>query len=912
MTPRRTHRTPEGPAPLERAWSRDVADVLRELDVDPARGLSDAEVARRLALHGPNRMRETARRSGWRILWDQFASWIVLLLAVAAAVGFAFGELVEGGAILVVIVVNALIGFVTESRAVRSVEALRELGQRSTTVRRGGAARVVPAEELVPGDVVVVDAGDVSTADLRVITGSRLRADESALTGESVPVDKDAAPAPADAALAERTSMLFKGTALTDGSGEAVVVGTGMHTELGEISKLVVESDADVTPLEKRLDALGKRLIGLTLVVAVLVAVSVMVTGRGALLAVEIAIALAVATIPEGLPIVATVALARGMGRMAKRDALVDELSAVETLGSTTVLLTDKTGTLTENRMTAVAYAIDGRDVEVEGTGLEPRGRFTSEGREVDPRDVPALAEALRVGALCNHASFDVGADGAPATTGDPTEVALLVAAAKAGLRRGDLLAATPQVDEVAFDPATKRMATAHRDGDACFTAVKGAPEAVLDRCATVRTQGGSAPLDDAARAEWLRRADRMAARGLRVLGLATRRGGRDDDRFADLELLALVGLLDPPRPGAQRAIEDCRAAGIRVVMVTGDHAATGLAIGGAVGLARRGEDALIDARRLPPFAELDEAQRDALLDADVIARADPRQKLDLIDMHQARGAVVAMTGDGVNDAPALKKADIGVAMGMRGTQVAREAADMVLRDDELGTIVAAVSEGRAIFENIRRFVVYLLSCNVSEILVVGVGSLIPGPLPILPLQILFLNMVTDVFPALALGVCEGSPSLMRSPPRDPREPVLTRAHWRSVFGLAAVMAAGVMGAMAVAQHALGLAGSAVTTVSFLTLALAQLWHAFSMRSARSHWLRNEVTRNRWLWAALALCVALLVAGVYVPLAASVLEVTDPGAAGWATAMAFSLLPVIVGNLALERGARRARAAGAE
>jgi Ca2+-transporting ATPase len=883
-------------------WAESPEAVLRSLGTSAERGLDASEVRQRLRRHGPNQLRRIRRRSAWRILWEQFASPIAGLLAVAAGVAFAFQERVEGTAIAAVLLVNAAIGFATERRAVRSMEALRELGRREATVRRDGSIRAVPASELVPGDIVVLDAGDMPSADLRLVSGSRLQADESTLTGESLPVEKDVRPVPADAALVERSCMLFKGTALTRGSGEGVVVATGMATELGRISSLVDEAEPQTTPLEKRLDRLARRLIGLTLGVAALVAVAALASGRGAYLAVEIAIALAVATVPEGLPIVATVALARGMWRMARRNALVEQLAAVETLGSTTVILADKTGTLTENRMTVVELRLADARVELEGTGLETRGRFRIGDETLVVAERPDLLDALRVGVLCNNAALVRSPGGELRALGDPTEVALLVAAAKAGLDGAELRSEWPEVLELAFDPDHQRMATLHRGKGDLLAAVKGAPEALLDGCTHVRTRQGTQPLAEQDRAAWGKLVAEMAAGGERVLALASARVASPEAfDFRDLVLLGLVGFFDPPRERVRPAVEACRAAGIRVVMVTGDHGATAWTVASALGLVDPGSGParFVDGRALPPPQELSEAETRRLLEAAVIARATPRQKLDLIGLHQAGGAVVAMTGDGVNDAPALHKADIGVAMGRRGTQVAREAADMVLRDDELGTIVAAVAEGRAIFANIRKFVVYLMSCNVSEIATVGLGVLAQGPLPILPLQILFLNLVTDVFPALALGVCEGSPGLMREPPRDPREPVLARRHWRSIFGLGGAIALSVLGALGASALWLEKPAREATTVCFLTLALAQLWHVFSMRDAGSGWIGNEITRNPWIWAALALCLGLLALAVHWAPLAGVLSVADPGVTGWALALAFSLVPLIVGQLSL-------------
>jgi Ca2+-transporting ATPase len=877
--------------------------VLETLGTSTERGLPNDEARRRLRLYGPNRLRQAPRRSGWRILWEQFASLIVALLVAAAAVAFAFDETLEGFAIVGVILINAGIGFVTERRAVRSMEALRELGRRESTVRRSGSVLSLPASLLVPGDIVIVDAGDVLTADVRLVSGSRLQVDESTLTGESLPIDKGVDPVSPDTALAERTSMLFKGTAATRGSGEAVVVATGMATELGRISTLVEEAEPETTPLEKRLDRLARRLIGLTLAITALVAGVFVASGRDLYLGVEIAIALAVATIPEGLPIVATVALARGMWRMARRNALVEQLAAVETLGSTTIILTDKTGTLTENRMTAVELRLARGVFRVEGTGLETSGAFRIGEETVAATDVPELLDALRVGVLCNNATLDLGAGGDPCATGDPTEVALLVAGAKAGLDRANLVRQWPEVRELAFDPDSKRMATLHGKEGAPLAAVKGAPETVLECCASVRTREGDRALEDADRASWLKLADEMAASGERVLALATAEiGSPEAFDFQGLVLLGLVGFFDPPRERVRAAVDACQDAGIRVVMVTGDHGATAWTVAGAVGLidTRPGDPvSFVDGRTLPELGTLSESEARTLLEAPVIARATPRQKLDLIGLHQRSGAVVAMTGDGVNDAPALKKADIGIAMGLRGTQVAREAADMVLQDDEIGTIVEAVAQGRAIFANIRKFVVYLMSCNVSEIFAVALGVLAQGPLPLLPLQILFLNLVTDVFPALALGVCEGSPALMREPPRDPREPILARRHWRSIFVLGGVIAISVLAALGLAVLWLEKPAREATTISFLTLAMAQLWHVFTMRNPRSGWVRNEVTRNPWIWGALALCLALLVGAVYGPGIAGILTLADPGIAGWTLALALSLVPFVVGQSTL-------------
>lgn len=871
-----------------------VDEVLSELAVDLERGLSETDVRARLARYGPNRLRRILRRSAWEILRDQFRSVLVALLAVAAALSFGFGSWVEGLAILAVLAINGAIGFATELRAVRSMEALRALGSVRATVRRDGRVRDIEATALVPGDVVVLEGGDVVTADLRVVRASKLQADESTLTGESVAVGKGTEPVAIDAPLVERRNMLFKGTAVTRGAAEGVVVATGMQTELGRISQLVESARDEVTPLEQRLDRLGQRLVWVTLLIAGFVAATGIAAGRDWLLIFETAIALAVATVPEGLPIIATLALARGMHRMARRHALVNRLSAVETLGATSIIFTDKTGTLTENRMTVTELALASGAIRVSGEGLSVTGDFEREGRRVEPREDPLLLRALEIGVLCNDASF--GPDQSP--VGDPLEVALLVAGLKAGLARASLLERSPERREEAFDPAVKMMATVHDDpAGGLRVAVKGAPETVLAACRSVLTAEGERTLDDPARGEWERRNREMARRGLRVLGLATRHtGDLHTNVYEDLVFVGLVGLLDPPRSDVRAAIEDCRRAGIRVVMVTGDQVDTARTIAHAVGLVDDEDAPVVLGRDLATACEGDK-QADARLDARIFARVSPEQKLQLIAHHQRRGAIVAMTGDGVNDAPALEKADIGVAMGRRGTEVARQAAEIVLRDDAFSTIVAAVQQGRVIFANIRTFVVYLLSCNISEILVVGLASMAHAPLPLLPLQILYLNLVTDVFPALALGVSEGEADAMEHPPRPPGERVLEARHWRAIAVHGAWITMAVLGALGIALGPLGLDERQAVTVSFLTLAWAQIAHVFNMRGAGSGVFSNRITRNPYVWGAIILCVALLWVATYLPGLAALLDIVPPDARGWAVIVGMGLVPLVAGQV---------------
>ncbi|MHC4992813.1 MAG: cation-translocating P-type ATPase, partial [Planctomycetota bacterium] len=835
------------PATIDQPWTRPAGDVLETLGVDPACGLADAEALRRRRVHGPNQLRETGRASSWQVLLNQFKSLIVALLVVAVVVSLVFGQWFEAVAIATVLLVNAAIGFATELRAVRSMEALRRLGTATVRVRRGGRVREIPARELVPGDVVELEAGDVVTADLRLVEASKVEANESTLTGESEPVAKGVEPAATDAPLAERSSVLFRGTAVTRGAGTAVVIATGMATELGRIATLAQEATKAATPLEQRLEMLGRRLIWVTLLITAITIAIGIARGKEALLMVETGIALAVAAIPEGLPIVATLALARGMWRMARHRALINRLSAVETLGATSVILTDKTGTLTENQMTVVRIVLADGDVEIGGGGLETSGHLTADGVEVELARRPDLAAALEIGLLCNNASLGLDAEEAVGI-GDPLEVALLVVGAKAELDRAALLARTPERREEAFDPTSRAMATYHARDGGVRVAVKGAPERIVAACRRQLRAAGPAPLGEVDRDSWLRRSAELGDEGMRVVAVAEKTvedvGAAPYD---DLTLVGLVAMLDPPREDVREVLRVCHDAGLRVAMVTGDQAGTAMSIARAVGLAGEGDARVIHGGHLPSVDEMNEADRQQLARELVFARVDPEQKLHLIELHQQAGSVVAMTGDGVNDAPALRKADIGVAMGRRGTQVAREAADMVLQDDSFASIVRAIRQGRVIFANIRRFVVYLLSCNISEVLIVFGASAAGAPLPILPLQILYLNLVTDVFPALALGFGEGDPEVMERPPRNRAEPIMARRHWAAVGLYGVLIGLCVLGAFAIAVKRLGFSDERAVTVSFLALAMAQVWHVFNMRERGSSPLSNDVARSPWV-----------------------------------------------------------------
>jgi P-type Ca2+ transporter type 2C len=868
------------------AWEKVVEDLQSSVE----QGLMAGEATARLARYGPNRLQARRPVGAARLFVRQVTNPVVLLLASAVVVALVFDDRSEAAAIGLVIAINTLIGFVTELRATRSMEALRRLGTLATRVRRDGSVVLLPAEDLVPGDIVLLEGGDAVTADLRLIWASGLSADEAVLTGESVPIDKGTGPVAPDAQIGDRTAMVFKGTVLTRGSGVGVVVATGLQTELGKISALVAQASAEQSPLERQLQRLSGQLIGLVLVLVAVLALVGVAQGRDAVQMIQAAIALAVAAIPEGLPVVATMALARGMWRMARQNALIERLAAVETLGATTVIFTDKTGTLTENRMEVLQ--IQSADGMV--TLSHSDCRFLADGRAITPDEAPWLDDILTAAVLCNNAAL--GADG-QGHSGDPLEQALLVAGAMGGKTPG-LLQAAPKLREIAFDATTKMMATVHDMAGRPVMWVKGAPEAVLAASTGMLRRGARVRLTDADAANWATRTGAMAAQGMRVLAVAKRASGDAEAGYADLTFLGLLGLFDPPRAEVRVALAQCRRAGIRVIMMTGDHTETARSIAEAVGLTD-GEPRVIEGSAVQLSANVDAETAATLRAGDIFARVTPGQKLDLIALHQQAGEIVAMTGDGVNDAPALKQADIGIAMGQRGTQVAREAADMVLRDDAFGSIVSAIREGRAIFRNIQKFVVYLLSCNLSEVLIVGFAILLGLPLPLLPLQILFLNLVTDVFPAFALGVGEGHDGILERPPRDPTKPMVTRRLWMVVALHGLAISGATLASLIIARSGLGLEGADAVTVSFLTLALAQLWHVFNMRDPRSPLILNEVTRNPFVWGALGLSLTIILGVLTVPVTADVLGLAMPGPQAWGLIVGLSLVPMVAGQIGL-------------
>ena len=900
-TPTRNERSPH--ASLTAWHTMSIDNTFERLQADPAQGLTPTEASRRLAQYGPNTLAQAQQRSAWSILITQFRSLIVALLVAATVIAFAMRDYIEGVAILVVIVINAAIGFLTEWKAERALSALQKQAVPIAHVIRDGTASQIPAAELVPGDLVVLAAGARVPADGRIVECVRLQIEESALTGESNAVTKAAdLIAENEAALGDRLNMAFLGTTITEGRGRLLVTDTGARTEVGKIGILIDEATSRATPLEQKLARLSRLLIVIVLILCGIIVLAGWLRGVTDIWhMLEIGVSLAIAAVPEGLPAVATMTLALGMQRMARMRALVRRLPAVETLGSTTVICTDKTGTLTRNEMTACVYVLDQRRIDVTGTGYAAIGKFLDGDNSVDPRTDQQLALALRIGMLCNDAKVE-RTDGHDTVLGDPTEAALIVVAEKAGMSLVSLAPDFPRLSEVPFDSDSKRMITVHRGPQGSAIAfVKGAPAKMMAASSLQMRADEVTPLSADDRRRWEETNEELAHSALRVLGLAYRElpeSYKDADFDQELTFVGLVGMSDPLRDEAKSAIEKCREAGIRTVMITGDQQITAAEIAQQLGL-----DLDLDGRTLKTvhgreLSDLDaEGWKRIVADAAVFARVSPEHKLQIVEALQQQGHVVAMTGDGVNDAPAMKQADIGIAMGIKGTEVAKENADMVITDDNFTSIVGAVEQGRIIYGNILRFLHYLLSCNFSEILTVFMALMIGWPLPLVALQILWLNLITDIFPAFALALEPSAPDVMKRPPRDPQESLLTLRFVGLIVWQGLLLTGVTLFAFAVGMHWHGTEGEGLrqaTTMAFMTLALAQVFHAFNARSQRRSAFTDLLFTNGWLWAATGICLVLQGAAIYLPLLQRVLHTVPPTISDWGVISVCSLMPVAV------------------
>ncbi|HET7754675.1 MAG TPA: cation-translocating P-type ATPase [Anaeromyxobacteraceae bacterium] len=920
-----------------------MAEVLSELRTDGRRGLSAAEAGARLERHGRNELPAAARVPAWRRFLAQFKDVLTILLLVATVVSFVAWWIerdsvlpYEALTILVIVLVNGVLGFVEESRAEHALAALESMSAPSARVFRDGDLRMIPTAELVPGDVLALEEGDTVPADARVLEAIALRAAESALTGESTPVSKDTESLAEDAALGDQTNMIFSGTAIAAGRGRAVVTATGAATELGRIAGSLQRTRDTATPLQKELDRVGK-LLGLAVIaIAVVMSATILLVEHlrslGDLVDVLLlAVSLAVAAVPEGLTAVTTVVLSLGTQRMAKRNVIVRKLSSVETLGSTTTICSDKTGTLTRNEMTVRSVVTASGRVDLTGIGYDPSGEVQQDGRSVDdPALLDEVAKALAAGDLANNAKLVRNSD-RWVVQGDPTEGALVVAARKVGHAAGTLHRRYPRVGEVPFSSERKLMSTAHTDAEDDARAVifvKGAPDVLLSRCSAERVGDGARELTRARRDEILRSVDELAASALRTLGVAYRsvpreevNGDVDEEVEQALVFLGVVGMIDPPRPEAGASVADAKRAGVRPVMITGDHPITAAAIAVELGIAPKGAKAIVGTQIQSMD---DERLRETVREVSVYARVAPEHKLRIVEALHANGEIAAMTGDGVNDAPALKAADIGVAMGITGTDVAKGAADMVLTDDNFASIVAAVEEGRSIFANIQRFLLFLLSSNIGEVLVMFLGVVFAGRIglvpdegsalvvPLLATQILWINLLTDSGPALALGVEPADHDVMLRPPRDPRAGVITSQAWIDIAFIGITMAIGTLAVMdwelpgGLIDGGPGRGIRHAQTMAFTTLVFFQLFNTFNARY-QDRTAFHHLFANHWLWFAVILSAALQVAVVYVPFLQRAFSTVALSAGDWVVCVLVSSSVLWVSELkklALRAGAR--------
>ena len=865
-------------APLWHAMSGE--EVVERVGGHP-RGLSDEEAAARLERHGPNRLPTPYRTPGWRRFLRQFHNMVIYVLLAAAVVTAALAHWVDTGVIVAVVVINALIGHLQEGKAERALDAVRRMLSPMATVLRGGTRETIPAEGLVPGDVVALQPGDKVPADLRLLSVRELAVDESALTGESVPVRKTTDAVDAGAVLGDRQGMAFSGTLVTAGQGTGVVVATGQATEIGRISEMLAGVEELVTPLLAKVASFGRLISAVVVVAAVVLFVFGMaVRGEGPGAMFLVAVGMAVAAIPEGLPAIMTITLAIGVQAMARRNAIIRRLPAVDTLGSVTVICSDKTGTLTRNEMTVTGVATPGGDYEVEGAGYAPEGAFRVAGETVAPDERPDLGRLVEAASMCNDASLTRG-DGEWRLQGDPTEGALASLAMKAGYDARAEEKRRPRTDEIPFASEHRFMATLHHDhAGRGVIYVKGAPEQIMAMCGG---QGAPAEPEALDVERWRERAERFAAEGRRVLAIAARTTDashtslRFDDVGAGLTLLGLVGIVDPPRAEAVRAVAECQRAGIRVKMITGDHPATATAVGAQ--LAIGGGGAVLTGRELEGMDEA--ALVEAARHADVFARVSPEHKLRLVRALQADGHVAAMTGDGVNDAPALKRADVGVAMGRNGTEVAKEASDMVLTDDNFASIAHAVEEGRTVYDNLRKAILFILPTNGAEASVVAFAVLLGMAMPITPVQILWVNLVTAVTLALALAFERAEPDIMRRPPRRPDEPLLTGFFvWRIAF-VSLLLFGATLGLFAW-QRAGGAEVAAARTVAVDALVVFEIVYLFNARLLLPPSLsRAGLFGNRWALVAAAAVLTMQLLYTYLPLTRGLFDTVAIGAAEW-------------------------------
>ncbi|MEN6371104.1 MAG: HAD-IC family P-type ATPase [Armatimonadota bacterium] len=860
--------------------SLEVDDAVYALN-SSRNGLSTDEAKSRLDEYGRNEFREEQAISPYQIILQQIKSPLIYILLVAAVISFAVGHLIDAFVILGVVVINTVIGFIQEFRAEKAMEALRQLSAPTAIVLRDGERKEIPASDVVPGDVIVLAAGDRISADARIIEAANLKTDEASLTGESLPVEKSVHPLPENTPLAEQTNMVFAATSVTYGRCEALVVATATSTVVGQIAENVTSTVHEPTPIQTRLSSVGRTLAIIALTLAVIILISGIIRGINFIEMFLFAIASAVSAIPEGLPAVVTVVLALGLQRMVSRHAVIRVLPAVETLGSATVICSDKTGTLTKNEMTVRAIYTPGQEFTITGEGYEPRGDILINGKTANIDIYNDLRLVLHAAVLCNDARLICSKNDCT-ISGDPTEGALLTSAAKAGIDQNELLNKMPRIAEIPFNSEQAYMATLNDSEDRQYIFVKGATEKLINLCSRIIDNGQNIEFTSDRRESILQINRNYASKALRVLGLAckevpkTKSDVTAEDLREGLVFIGLVGMIDPPRPEAIEAIERCKRAGIRVMMATGDHKITARAIAEQMGILRE-HGAVVDGREIASMSDDELTER--IDSIDVFARVEPDHKLRIVKALKKKGQVVAMTGDGVNDAPALKRADIGIAMGITGTDVSKEAADMVLTDDNFASIVAAVEEGRIVYGNIKKVVTYLVSTNTGEMLIIITTVLMGLPLPLIPVQILWVNLITDSFPALALAADPPREDVLSEPPVNPRDRIISRGVIYRLIFVAVIMAIGTVWLFYTELISEGILKA--RTIAFAAMAIFQLFNSMNVRSPRQSVFKIGVFTNKWLnWAFFA-GILLQVAAIHLPFMRTLFRTVPLNASEW-------------------------------
>jgi len=887
---------------LKEWYSKSKEEILSELNTNLNSGLTKNEVDLRLEKYGSNDLREEDKKSFFSKIVAQFSDFLILILIGAAIISFAVGESKDAIVIIAIVMVNAFLGIYQEGRAEKALDALKKMSSPNAKVIRDGTTEVAPASSLVPGDIVVLDAGDIIPADLRLVESSNLKIEEASLTGESVPVEKDSNVFfEEEVSLGDRKNMAYMSTAVTYGRGKGVVVGTGHDTEIGNIATMIQSFEDEVTPLQKQLNQLGKVLGITTIIICIAVFGIGLLQNREVLEMFMVAISLAVAAIPEGLPAIVTIVLAIGMNRMVKRNAIVKKLLAVETLGSTTVICSDKTGTLTQNEMTVVKVFTDGKIIDVTGGGYEPVGEFKIEGNTINVEDIGDFQTLLSISALANDANLEKTSDGYK-VIGDPTEGALITLAGKGNINKQSINKEFPRIEEIPFDSDRKMMTTFHKDyiPNKVVSFTKGAPDIIINRCTRISMDGKILDFDDTLKKEVLKVNNIFSKKALRVLAFAYKEYNNlpnnisTDSNEVDMTFIGLVGMIDPARPEAKDAIAKCKEAGIKTIMITGDYKETAFAIAKELGMAESIDQAMMG-EELNKIS--DEELREVVKNIKVYARVSPEHKVRIVSALKANGEITAMTGDGVNDALALKRADIGVSMGITGTDVAKNTAELILTDDNFASIVSAVEEGRIIYSNIKKFVFFLLSCNIGEIFLVFTSILLNLPVPLLAIQLLWLNLVTDSFPALALGVEKGDPDIMDTPPRNPNEPILTK---NMLLGI--LLQSLAVGVAALLAYRWGLTTYAdsidkARTIAFTSLITAELLRAYSSRSQKYTLFKIGFFTNSTLVYGTLFSFILLLGVLYIPFMQPIFHTFALGIKDWAAILEYAFIPLIIGEI---------------